>query len=370
MAETITVEALRQRLEKGEKLSVLDVRDAEDYAEWRIPGAMSCDAYEDLSAGRPGKIASFEMLPRDRPVVTVCYAGNTSRIAAAVLKERGYDAVSLAGGMNAWSVAWNAADVSLRGSGSADVVQVRRTGKGCLSYLVGSGTEAAVIDPSVDPGIYADIARQRGWTIKAVLETHVHADHLSRARALASAAGATLYVPRTDRISFVATPVDDGTKIRVGERTLVAIRAPGHTNESTCYHLDGRALFTGDTLFLDAVGRPDLEADPQQAKARALTLHGTLARILQMPAETLILPAHTSAPVPFDKRPLVAELRQVRDRTPMLALGRDEFVARLLQRLPPTPPNHKLIVKANELGDSTGLDPARVEAGANRCAVK
>ncbi|HUR68095.1 MAG TPA: MBL fold metallo-hydrolase [Candidatus Thermoplasmatota archaeon] len=366
MADSITAEALRQRMDKGEKLSILDVRDKEDFAEWRIPGALHCDAYDDLSAGRPGAVQTFALLPRDRLVVAVCYAGHTSRYAADVLKARGFQAVSLQGGMNGWSTAWNAAEVS--GAAGARVIQVRRTGKGCLSYLVGSEGEAAVIDPSLDPSIYLELAREKGWTIKHVLETHVHADHLSRARALSSAAAASLHVPRTERIRFSALAVDEGTRIKVGAHELVAMRTPGHTNESTCYLLDQKLLFTGDTLFLDAIGRPDLEADRQQATSRALTLHATLERLQKLPPETLVLPCHTSAPVPFDKRPLVAQLHQVRARTPMLALPRNEFVARILDKLPETPPNHKLIVKANEAGDASGLD-ASVEAGANRCAV-
>lgn len=366
MADTITAEALRQRLDKGERLSILDVREAEDYAEWRIPGAMSCDAYDALSKGEPGAVQTFELLPRNVPVVTVCYAGVSSRVATAVLKERGYEAVTLAGGMNAWSTAWNTAEVSL--PEGAKVIQVRRTGKGCLSYVVGAGREAAIIDPSLDAAVYMELATENGWTIKHVLETHIHADHLSRARALCDATGAALHVPRTDRIHFAATPVDEGTRIRMGKHELVALRTPGHTNESTCYHLDGEVLFTGDTLFLDSVGRPDLEADRPQTTARAIMLHASLQRLMGLDAATLILPCHTSKPVPFDKRPLVAELRQVRARTPMLALKRDEFVARILDRIPSTPPNHKLIVHANEAGEAKGLD-ANVEAGANRCAI-
>lgn len=368
MAETITVEALRQRLEKGEKLTVLDVRDTEDYEEWTIPGAMHVDAYESLSAGLPGPVVTAEV-PRDRPVVAVCYAGNTSRIAADALRERGLDAVSLAGGMNAWSLAWNQAEVSLPGS-KARVVQVRRTGKGCLSYMVGSGGEALVIDPSVDISVYATIARANGWRITRVVETHVHADHLSRARALAASVGATHHAPRTTRNAFAYEAVDDGTHIRVGHVDLVALRTPGHTPESTCYQLEGHVLFTGDTLFLDGVGRPDLEADREQARARAVALHASLARLTRLAPDTLVLPCHTSEPIAFDKRPLVAEMRQVRDRTPMASLKLDEFVARLTERIPAPPPNHHLIVKANEAGEMAWPDAARLEAGANRCAAK
>ena len=105
-----------------------------------------------------------------------------------MLAKRGFDARSLAGGMKAWSLAWNAAEVPLTDA-SVRVIQVRRTGKGCLSYIVASAGEAAVIDPSVSPDVYIELASRHGWSIRYVLETHVHADHLSRARELAQADG-------------------------------------------------------------------------------------------------------------------------------------------------------------------------------------
>ena len=368
MAETITVDALRERLEKGEKITVLDTRDTEDFEEWRIPGALHVNAYEDLSAGRAGPVATVEA-PRDRPIVAVCYAGNTSRLAAEVLRGRGFDAVSLAGGMNAWTMAWNTAEIPLPGS-KTRLVQVRRTGKGCLSYMIANAGECAVVDPSVDIAVYIELARKNGWRIAHVVETHVHADHLSRARALAQNVGATLHVPRSERVRFSHAQVDEGTRIHVGDSALVALRTPGHTPESTCYHLEGRALLTGDTLFLDAVGRPDLEASPAQARSRAVALHASLHRLQKLPPETLILPAHVGAPVAFDKRPLLAELRQVRTRTPLLSLAVNEFVARLTQHVPAAPPNHHAIVKANEAGEMLWMDTTKLEAGANRCAVK
>lgn len=368
MAETITVDALRERLDKGEKLTVLDIRDAEDFEEWRIPGAVHVNAYEDISAGRPGAVATVEV-PRDRPVVAVCYAGYTSRYAADVLRDRGLDALSLAGGMNAWTMAWNVAEIPLPGS-KTRLLQVRRTGKGCLSYMVANGGECLVIDPSLDVSVYIELARKNGWRITRVVDTHVHADHLSRGRALAANLGAAYHVPRTERVSFAHEQVDEGTRIHVGETALVAMRTPGHTPESTCYQLEGKLLFTGDTLFLDAVGRPDLEANPAQAKSRAIALHGTLQRIAKLPPETLVLPAHVGAPVPFDKRPILAELRQVKTRTPLLALPLNEFVNRLTDKLPAAPPNHHAIVKANEAGEMLWMDTTKLEAGANRCAVK
>ncbi|MGH2830172.1 MAG: MBL fold metallo-hydrolase [Actinomycetota bacterium] len=364
--ETITVEELRTLLERVQPVTVLDVRTAADRAEWAIPGSLHVDAHDALWAGDPGALAAVR-LPDGVPVVTVCGRGRTSRLAAEWLTRRGIRAASLAGGMRAWSLAWNTAEVP-PGDG-ASVLQVRRTGKGCLSYVVGSNGDAAVIDPALAPGLYVELAKREGWTIRAVLDTHVHADHLSQARALAAATGAALYLPATPRARFPFVPLREGDTVRVGDATFVTLHTPGHTHESSCYHLDGRALLTGDTLFLGAVGRPDLEAAPAEVRERARLLHGSLRRILTLQDDTLVLPAHTSEPVAFDRRPIAAPLAQVRASTPLLHVGAEAFVAAILGRIPPTPPNHHRIVQLNEAGDLPEEDPAELEAGANRCAV-
>lgn len=361
------VAELRTMLEAHEPVSVLDIRTMADRAEWAIPGSLHVDAYEALKAGDPGALANAA-IPRDRPVVTVCGAGKTSLTAMEQLRARGYDVRSLNGGMKAWSLAWNSADVPVSAS-AVTIIQVRRTGKGCLSYLIGNGGEAAAIDAALPPTVYQDLAREHGWTITRVLDTHVHADHLSRSRALAEAAGATLYLPAQDRVSYPFHPIQDGDTVAIGSSRLVAMRTPGHTLESTSYLLDDRALFTGDTLFLAGVGRPDLEASAEETRARARLLHASLARLTALPAETVILPGHTSHPVPFDERSISATMAEVIDRVTMLGMGEDAFVTALLARIPPTPPNHAQIVRLNEAGHLPEGDPTDLEAGANRCAV-
>ena len=141
-----------------------------------------------------------------------------------------------------------------------------------------------------------------------------------------------------------------------------------HTPESTSYLLDDRALFTGDTLFLSAVGRPDLEATTEQAESRAHVLHASLQRLVALPLETVVLPAHTSEPVAFDGQAISATLREVQERTSVLHETEETFVSQILTRLPPTPPNHHRIVALNEAGTLPD-DPTELEAGANRCAV-
>jgi glyoxylase-like metal-dependent hydrolase (beta-lactamase superfamily II)/rhodanese-related sulfurtransferase len=364
---TIDVDALRSMLAEHQPVTVLDIRTAEDRAEWAIPGSLHIDAYEALKTGNPEAL-SDAAIPTDAPVVTVCGAGKVSITAMEQLRARGYDARSLAGGMKASSLARNRAEVPVPGS-AATVVQVRRTGKGCLSYLIGNDDEAVVIDAALPAAVYQDLAAQYDWTITRVLETHVHADHLSRSRLLAEQTGATLHLPEQNRVAYPFTPVRDGDTLGVGASRITALRTPGHTLESTSYFLDGKALFTGDTLFLTGVGRPDLEASPEQARARARLLHASLRRLTGLPPETIILPGHTSEPAPFDHRPITATLAEVISRVGMLGLSEEAFLDTILARIPPTPPNHTRIVALNEAGEMPDGDPTDLEAGANRCAV-
>src|SRR5439155_1240142 len=138
-------------------------------------GEQHAYAHEALRSHDPNALADFHPTDGGR-VVTVCAAVKTSMLAAERLRARGLSAVSLEGGMRAWSLAWNTADVPCLGS-TARIVQLRRTGKGCLSYLIGSNGAAAVVDASLEPRVYHRVADKHGWRIRTVLETHVHADH-------------------------------------------------------------------------------------------------------------------------------------------------------------------------------------------------
>jgi glyoxylase-like metal-dependent hydrolase (beta-lactamase superfamily II)/rhodanese-related sulfurtransferase len=361
------MDTLRQWLEQERPVFILDVRPAEERAEWAIPGSIHVDAYHALKAGDPQALANVE-LPDNVPVVTICGAGKTSLIAAEQLLSRGIPARSLKGGMQAWSLAWNAAEVTLPGS-AARVIQVRRTGKGCLSYLIGADGNALVIDPALDPAVYRDLAQRQGWRITHVLETHLHADHLSRARALAEQSGAALLLPAGHRVAAPFTPLADGETIAVGAARLTVLHTPGHTSESSCYLLDGAALFTGDTLFLAAVGRPDLHASQAGAREKAQALYRSLQRLLHLDPGVLVLPGHTSEPVAFNGRPVAASLGEIRARLALLRESEATFVDTILARIPPTPPNHEQIIALNEAGELPTDDPTALEAGANRCAV-
>ena len=368
MAKQIQAETLRDWLDAQRPVTVLDIRNDEDYAQWAIPGSLHLNVYESLQAGQPGALADAH-LPVDRPIVTICNAGRVSQRAAEMLTDRGFDARSLAGGMKAWSLAWNAADVALDDP-SCRVIQVRRTGKGCLSYVVASAGQAAVIDPSVSPDVYLNLASRYEWSIRYVLETHVHADHLSRARELVRQTGATLVLPAQPRVRFAFRAIADGERIPLGGATLTAMSTPGHTSESTSYVLNETAVFTGDTLFTSGVGRPDLHADLDAARQRARALFASLIRLRGLRPLTTVLPAHASEPIAFDGRAVQAQMGDVETWLAEWLVSEDRFVERVTSKLPPTPPNFARIVDLNEAGEFPAGDPTDLEAGANRCAVR
>ncbi len=156
----------------------------------------------------------------------------------------------------------------------------------------------------------------------------------------------------------------------MGGTELTVIPTPGHTPESTTYRLGDDVVFTGDTLFLDGVGRPDLDADPEGGRRKARQLHGSLRRLADLPDGITVLPAHTASPVPFDGEIVGASLEDVKDRVAALSKPADTFVRDVLKWIPPTPANHEQIIALNREGEwPVDLDVVDLEVGANRCAA-
>jgi glyoxylase-like metal-dependent hydrolase (beta-lactamase superfamily II) len=178
-----------------------------------------------------------------------------------------------------------------------------------------------------------------------------------------------LHLPAQERVHFPFAPLSEGDVVQVDRARIDVLAVPGHTNESVAYLLDNRAIFTGDTLFLASVGRPDLEATADEARGRATALYHSLKRLMALPDEMLVLPGHASEPIAFTDEPIVAPLASVRGQIALLNEDESGFVSTILARIPPTPPNHQLIVHANEAGQFPDGDVTDVEAGANRCAV-
>jgi glyoxylase-like metal-dependent hydrolase (beta-lactamase superfamily II) len=227
-----------------------------------------------------------------------------------------------------------------------------------------------VFDASLDPDIYNRIAGLEGWKINLVTDTHIHADYVSRSRDLAKATGAILLMNSKAAVEYPFVPMEHNEILKIGEIEIKAIHTPGHTWESTAFLIDNKVLLTGDTLFTDGIGRPDLKADQEGTKRKSEALFNSLQFINSLGDDILILPAHISRPVTIGQ-PIIAEnLGKLKKTLPVLASTIDDFVAYILLRLPPSPPNYLTIAEINKTGNIADFSIADLEAGANRCAIK
>lgn len=173
---------------------------------------------------------------------------------------------------------------------------------GCLAqgaYYIESEGEAAVIDPLREVQPYIERAAKNGARIKYVFETHFHADFVSGHLDLAKKTGATIIYGPNAKTNFPAYIAQDGEEFKLGKVRIKALHTPGHTMESTCYLLlneEGKphAVFTGDTLFIGDVGRPDLaqKSDLTMADLAGHLFNSLRTKLMTLPDDTLVYPAH------------------------------------------------------------------------------
>ena len=211
--------------------------------------------------------------------------------------------------------------------------------RGCLSYLVidESSRETALIDPSEEIAVqtYLSTLEERGATLRYLIETHTHADHISSAPELARATGATLVRHSNAPSRRKDIAVTGGEELPLGKSTLRILATPGHTDESLSI-VAGTAVFTGDALLIGSTGRTDFQRG--SSEALYASLHETLG---SLPDETIVYPAHD-----YQGR-TSSTLREERRSNPRLSLAHDEFVAMLDAHHPPNPDLFDVAIAAN-----------------------
>jgi glyoxylase-like metal-dependent hydrolase (beta-lactamase superfamily II)/rhodanese-related sulfurtransferase len=364
---TITPDELSERLDEGaDDILLLDIRHADAFEEWHIPGSTNIDIYDALTADPETTTDTLQQLPQNKEIVTVCGVGEVSDIATDVLQDMGYEAKTLVDGMSGWSRVHLVAPVPV---GTGQLLQVARPGTGCLSYVLISAGEAAVIDPSQYTETYEHLVDAHDATLTAVLETHAHADHISGARTLADTHTVPYYLHPADAGDLTKlTTLEDGQHITIGAVTIEVIHTSGHTAGSVTFDIGGEGLLTGDTLFLDSVGRPDLEGGDETAiRDRAKILHESLQHLLDRPDDAFVLPAHDPG---SPKPPTTAPLTDVRERNELLATTPEDFIEAITANIPETPPNHEQIKRVNVGKESVAADEAQeLELGPNQCAA-
>lgn len=348
-----------------DELFVLDVRNESDYEEWSIEGSHNVPVYDELLEGEfSGLEHALDELPLDEEIAVICVEGITSARAAQFLRERGYSARTVTGGMGGWGSVHRRYDVD----GAAGVTQLTRPGTGCVSYLVHDRGEAIAVDPSLYVDEYLDLADDLGVEIVGALDTHAHADHVSGAPILADRLAVPYYLHGDDRGDLEdVTPLSDGETASVGDRDLEVLHTPGHTPGSVSLRY-GDALLSGDTLFVRGVGRPDLEGDDEDAvRGAASDLFASVERLRELNDDTLVLPGHMSDE---EIRPLATTLYGLKRNNELVAMeDEEEFVDRIVESLGSTPANYERIKSINWGREPLTEEAEELELGPNNCAA-
>lgn len=359
---------------EGKELFILDVRNETDFLDWKIEGRgvqIINIPYFDLIDGVD---PALEQIPDGKPVLVVCAKEGSSMFVAEQIAEAGRSNVSyLEGGMKSWSEYLEPVKVAdLTGGG--ELYQFVRIGKGCLSYVVLSNGEAAIIDTNRMIDQYEPFLQAKGAKLVHTIDTHLHADHISGGRALAEKHGATYHLPEKDagEVTFQYEKLEVGKDIAVGSERIIVqpIYSPGHTIGSTSFIIDNQFLLSGDILFIESIGRPDLAG---LAEDWVGDLRETLyERYKNLSEELIVLPAHFGKISELGEKGLVSgRLGDLYKQNPGLNMKDEgEFRRTVTENLPPQPNAYQEIRQTNMGKINPNEEEQReMEIGPNRCAV-
>jgi glyoxylase-like metal-dependent hydrolase (beta-lactamase superfamily II) len=370
----MTSKDVTKKVFNKEELFILDVRNEGDFKDWKIEGE-NFDylnvPYFDLLDGVE---EILEKIPSDKELLVVCAKEGSSVMIAEMLSEEGLTASYLKGGMKAWSEHLEPVKVGDLKDGG-EVYQFVRIGKGCLSYLVVSNGEAAIIDATRMTDIYLEFAESIGAKITHVFDTHLHADHISGGRIIAEKTNATYWLPPKDAtdVTFNYSPLEGGNVVTIGNTAIDihALYSPGHTIGSTSFVVDSTFLLSGDILFIDSIGRPDLAG---MAEDWVGDLRESLySRYRELSEDLLVLPAHFMIIDELNEDGSVSEkLGTLFAKNHGLNIeDENEFRKLVTENLPPQPNAYQEIRETNMGKMNPDEDRQReMEIGPNRCAVR
>ena len=382
MVETITADRLRDLIDADEEFVLFDTRSPDSFEDWHIAEARNVE----YSGSDDELLGEFDpdVIGDDDTVVTICATGNSAGMFAAYLEAEGYtdDVKTVDGGMEAWSMVYDEVPVATENDDLV-VVQLQRRSKGCLGYLVGSkrAGEAALVDVTRATDEFLDAAATRGLEVTHVLDTHIHADHISRGRRLANRLDVPYHLgaPAATRDpQFEFDPIEPNDTVELGDVEVKAVHTPGHTTGMTSYLVDDEALLTGDTLFVESIGRTELQFADADARDGARIQYETLHRtIMTEPNDVKILPGHFSVTDDGEYvdvtpgQPMFSTVGYLWENNEILRLPEEEFVDHMFENLPSKPPNYERVIATNagEYEPEDIDEETELELGPNRCAA-
>ena len=382
MVTTISPDRLKE-LEDGDgSFALVDTRTPESFDAWHVSGAVNYPFGPDEELDSNGQLEALRELVGDADrVLTICAKGISSATLAGQLEAATdeWEVLAVEGGMKAWSGVYDAVPVDV-GDG-IEVVQLQRRAKGCLSYVVGCAESkaAVVVDPTEDTDEPKAAAVEAGYVIEGVIDTHVHADHVSGGRRLADELEVPYYLGEraTERgVAFDFEALGANEVVSVGRLSIKALETPGHTSEMISLLVDDRAILTADTLHADSVGRTELEFSDDDGEAGARALYESLHRtLLALPETVTVLPGHVTVTADGEfavgrpGAPIATTIGDARTRLDVLQLDEQAFVERLADP-GEKPANYETIIEINRGGRD--LDPEErtdLELGPNNCSA-
>jgi glyoxylase-like metal-dependent hydrolase (beta-lactamase superfamily II) len=371
----ITVSELNEKMQSGQDVFILDVRNEGDYNDWKIEGktveSINVPYFDFLDDDKAA--ASYEKLPKDKEIVTVCAKGGSAAMVAEMLVENGYTAKTLENGMKAWSQLYH--PVVVAEDENVKVIQVNRLSKGCLSYMVTSQGKAMIVDPGRVIEEYLKLAEKENVKIEHIVDTHLHADHISGGEALAKETGATYYISSSDvmggPLEYEPLEKHDVIEFGAAEVKVLAIPTPGHTPGSTSFFVNDSYLLSGDTIFVGGLGRPDLGG---KVREWAEDLYETVfTELKDLSDDVDVLPAHYASITEVNEQGFVgAPLGEIRRNNEIMRTedktAFTDYVASSASSV--KPPNFEDIVAINRKEKVVDDEAAaELEIGPNRCAV-
>jgi glyoxylase-like metal-dependent hydrolase (beta-lactamase superfamily II) len=377
-AALYTAEELARLLEAGAPIQIMDVRAPHRLEQGRID-LVPPHRFHNVRGSELINRTSIEStgLDPELPVAVVCGAGKDSAVLAFHLSRLGLDARSLDGGLAAWYRVTLPRELDAPESLDR-LVQFDRIGKGCLGYLLVSDGEAVAVDPPLDHGAFTTAIEAARARLVAVVDTHAHADYVSGGVPMARGGGAPYYLHPADgiypydgtpgRIEF--QPLSDGQVIPFGRSSLRIVHTPGHTEGSVSLLVEDRVAFTGDFLFVESIGRPDLGG---QEEVWAHSLWESVERARNGWHEsTAVYPGHYAGEGERRMGQAIGiSLGTLLEENPVLQIKtREEFVQFILDNKASFPEGYRKI-KALNLGllPIDLLEVEELEVGRNECAL-
>ena len=363
---------LAEKILNKENLFIFDVRTESDFADWKVEGEnfeYVNVPYYDLIDGLDEVI---DKIPTGKEILVICAKEGSSKMVAEMLVEERENVSYLKGGMKAWSE--HLYKTKVYEDENIKVYQFVRVGKGCLSYMVVSDDEALIVDPARFVDEYILAAKADGAKITHIVDSHLHADHISGGKELAEQTGGAYYLMKSEGAVFDFKPFEDHEKISFKniELEVLAVKTPGHTPGSVSFFVNKKLLFSGDTIFVSGLGRPDLG---NKVREWANDLYDTVYnQVAEIADDVIVLPAHYAD---FDGEMnrdgyIGDTLGSIRERNEkMFNATREDFLNDVEKSASSVkPPNFEEIIMINRGVEKADYERMQeLEIGPNRCAV-